>query len=237
MARKYYAKRARPARRTRRRYRRYARRRRTTNIPPKGQPFPDRYRFNLRYVQYHQLDPASTTFAKQTFFVNSLYDPDYTGTGHQPMGYDQLTPLYNRYVVTGAKITTSFETSSASMTTGTTVGITVHEGGSFYASASQDVETLIEQGKTTYKMLGVATGGHAVATLSRKISMRKEFAVKDIISGSFYSALVNASPTNGMFATIWASASNFGADPPATGCITKIEFTGYFLEPKLLGGS
>lgn len=232
-----YARRARPRRYRRRTYRRRRKSRMLTNVPPKGQPFPDRFRFNLRYVQYHQLDPASTAFASQTFFVNSLYDPDYTGTGHQPMGYDQLTPLYNRYVVTGAKITTTFETSSASMNTGTTVGITVHEGGTFYSSTSQDVETLIEQGKTTYKMLGVATGGHAVATLSRKISMRKEFAVKDIISGNFYSALVNANPVNGMFATIWASASNFGADAPATGTITKIEFTGYFLEPKLLGGS
>lgn len=208
------------------------------NFTPKGQPIPNRYRFNLRYCQYHQLDPAATAFASNTFYVNSLYDPDYTGTGHQPMGFDQLSPLYNRYVVTGAKITTTFETSSSSMTTGTTVGITVHEGAAFYASSSQDVETLIEQGKTSYKMLGVATGGNAVCTITRNISMRKEFAVDDIIStNADYGALCNTSPTNGLFATIWASSTNFGQDPPPTGCLTKIEFTGYFLEPKLLGGS
>jgi len=34
--------------------------------------------------------------------LNSLYDPEQTGVGHQPYGYDQLATLYNRYRVIGA---------------------------------------------------------------------------------------------------------------------------------------
>jgi hypothetical protein len=34
-----------------------------------------------------------------TFNANGLFDPDQTGTGHQPLGYDQFTPDYNRYRV------------------------------------------------------------------------------------------------------------------------------------------
>jgi len=35
--------------------------------------------------------------------MNSLFDPDRTGIGHQPYGFDVLSTLYNRYRVTGCK--------------------------------------------------------------------------------------------------------------------------------------
>lgn len=45
----------------------------------------------------------------RVFRGNSLYDPDYTGVGVQPYGYDQLCSgtgsLFNRYIVYGSKIT------------------------------------------------------------------------------------------------------------------------------------
>lgn len=39
-----------------------------------------------------------------TFRLNSMYDPNLTSTGHQPMGFDQLKVLYNRYRVEKATI-------------------------------------------------------------------------------------------------------------------------------------
>ena len=40
--------------------------------------------------------------------MNSLFDPNRTGTGHQPYGFDQLSTFYNRYYVTGSKMTVTF---------------------------------------------------------------------------------------------------------------------------------
>lgn len=41
-----------------------------------------------------------TSLAPQvTMNLNSIYDPNRSGVGHQPMGFDQLATLYNRYRV------------------------------------------------------------------------------------------------------------------------------------------
>lgn len=57
-----------------------------------------------RFITKHKY---STTFTIGSlnpiyrFRLNSLYDPDLTGTGHQPYGFDQMAALFNRYRVYG----------------------------------------------------------------------------------------------------------------------------------------
>jgi len=59
---------------------------------------------------------SASTFNHVTFRLNSLYDPNYTITGHQPMGYDQLSTLWNRYRVDRVKVEVSAWCSSATAT-------------------------------------------------------------------------------------------------------------------------
>lgn len=54
---------------------------------------------------------SSTTLlptAFNNYSMNSIFDPNRTGTGHQPYGFDQLATFYNRYYVTGSKMTVTF---------------------------------------------------------------------------------------------------------------------------------
>lgn len=60
-------------------------------------PVATRLRTKLNYAQ--SVTPATISVYEYLFNLNSLFDPDRTGAGHQPMGYDQLTPLYNKYRV------------------------------------------------------------------------------------------------------------------------------------------
>lgn len=60
-------------------------------------PVATRLRTVLKYSE--NLQPTTTSLYEYTFNLNSLFDPNRTGVGHQPMGYDQLTPLYGRYRV------------------------------------------------------------------------------------------------------------------------------------------
>lgn len=61
-------------------------------------------KLKLRYVEIISIDPAgSGVVASYAFRANSIYDPNYTGSGHQPSGFDQVAPYYERCHVIGAK--------------------------------------------------------------------------------------------------------------------------------------
>lgn len=40
--------------------------------------------------------------------LNGLYDPDSTGAGHQPLGFDQMLAFFKHYCVVGCKVTATF---------------------------------------------------------------------------------------------------------------------------------
>jgi len=50
----------------------------------------------------------------QVFRANDLFDPDFTSTGHQPMGFDQMMTFFNHFTVVWAKITCVFKCTSGS---------------------------------------------------------------------------------------------------------------------------
>jgi len=65
----------------------------------------DRYICKLKYVEdVHFVDLALGLPKYYQFRGNSLHDPDLTGLGHQPYGYDQVTNLWGSWRVLGSKI-------------------------------------------------------------------------------------------------------------------------------------
>lgn len=72
-------------------------RKRTVTVNRALAPIPQRYITKLKYSDIFTL---STTNSWSYYYnLNSLWDPNRTGVGHQPYGYDQLAVLYNRYRV------------------------------------------------------------------------------------------------------------------------------------------
>lgn len=60
-------------------------------------PFPAQLITKMKYSQTFTI--SSALGAKQEFNLNSVWDPDRTGIGHQPYGFDTLSTVYNRYKV------------------------------------------------------------------------------------------------------------------------------------------
>jgi len=91
--------------------------------------FPAQKTVALRYVDTKTLDPVVGGTAVATVFrANNIFDPDFSGAGHQPMYRDNYAALYDRYRVNHATITMVAlgthvtNTTTAETTLGTTVG-------------------------------------------------------------------------------------------------------------------
>lgn len=64
-----------------------------------GTPLPQKYLVKMKYVEEIGLVAAASVPGVWVFRLNSIFDPDFTGTGHQPFGRDQLVDFYHRYRV------------------------------------------------------------------------------------------------------------------------------------------
>lgn len=71
----------------------------TTRIPKGMSPLAERYHGFLKYTDYFAVTGSTGSTGTQQYNLNSIYDPDLTGTGHQPYGRDTLATLYSQYRV------------------------------------------------------------------------------------------------------------------------------------------
>jgi hypothetical protein len=74
---------------------------------------PPSIKVRMRYADSYTHTHTSGALQTWLFRGNSVYDPDYTYTGHQPSGFDELAAFYQYYRVEASKIdvhTSSFTT-------------------------------------------------------------------------------------------------------------------------------
>lgn len=84
-----------PKKRTMRKKRFMRKKRSTTLVNRALNPIPQRYIVKMKYAE----DVTVSSTGLYQFNLNSVFDPNRTGTGHQPYGHDQLSALFNRYRV------------------------------------------------------------------------------------------------------------------------------------------
>lgn len=66
-------------------------------------PFPPQLFNTVKYTANFNL-VISTGVGKYLFSCNGLFDPDFTGGGHQPLYFDQLAAIYDHYTVLSSRI-------------------------------------------------------------------------------------------------------------------------------------
>lgn len=107
--------------------------------------------------------------------ANGLFDPDATGTGHQPMGYDQWSAFYNHFIVLGSQISCTVSGSDSSETGSLAINMCLSDD----QTVPNTISTLVEEGRGTTQMQG---GFNAIGTrtVRGKYSAKKFFNIKDV---------------------------------------------------------
>lgn len=126
----------------------------------------------------------------QIFNLNSIYDPDRSGVGHQPLGYDQWAAFYNRYRVIGVKVTV--QAANYNQQCGATVAII----GNNSAGLVLGSDAIQEQQHMRRMILSNAQGGKNSGTLTKYFSLSRITGVSDMTyrSSDQYAAQFGASP-------------------------------------------
>lgn len=186
----------------------------------------------LTYCQTNSIVSSTGLLARNVYRLNSLFDPDQTGIGHQPFGFDQWANLYDVYTVLGAKITVTF----SNRTTGTVptlCGIIIDRDTTL---SDTDCHSYIEktrgQGWTT---LPINT--NTQRTLTSYYSTKKTFGITDVMDDHQFSAGFAASPANGAFASVVVQASDLSATTGTVDCLVRIEYVVALTSPKDLSQS
>lgn len=172
-------------------------------------------RCKLRYCE-QQINLVGTTgaLASYVFRANSIYDPNFTGVGHSPMGYDQWAVLYNHYTVVGSKITVKFDNSGG---TGASCNVGVYLSDHTTVPYTQASE-FIEARKGTTKLI---TNQRNVVSASSWYSAKKFYNVKDIKDNfARLGGVTGANPTEQAVFIVWlqsaASATTVNCNVTAT---------------------
>nr|AGA18259.1 hypothetical protein [uncultured marine virus] len=148
-------------------------------------PFSNKLVTKMRYNENLVHVPASTAHNYQ-YRLNSLYDPNLTGSGHQCMYYDQLANIYNRYRVSGVKYRITF----TNVNTPCRVGVVPTNN-----DIPTDMDDLTVMPYNRHGIINtMSSGGKTSLTLSGYVSLKK--LLGESLNDDRDQAITNASPSN-----------------------------------------
>lgn len=196
--------------------------------------FPTSKKCLLRYATTVTLNPGAGQIVKHQFAANGCFDPDLTGTGHQPRGFDQWMQNYSHYTVIGSKITIKpyGPAARAGVSSPTMVyGVALNRDESFPWTTWVDLAESRFAGKGTTVALNV----NQSRTMTRSFSAKKYFGAL-ILGKGVYAGDVTKNPTEGSSFQVWAGSPD-GSDPDSQQFMVQIDYIVVFTEPNYLGQS
>lgn len=183
--------------------------------------FPQRYACKLKYTASVILAGTGTT-SQQVYRLNSLYDPDVAVGGTQPMCYDQLSAVYNKYLVTSAKYEVQFTNLNSTAVSVVSVPTDLSLSGSSF-------DSITEQKYAKNSVLSINSGGRSTVTHRGSISMARLMGQPELDSDPDMYSDVTTSPQDSAYLTLEA-ADFTGATSISVAARTKIVFYCVFKE-------
>lgn len=170
-------------------------------VNSKSYGFPDAYKCKLKYSETLQLTATLGATIMSIYRANSLYDPKYAVGGSQPRYYDQLTAVYQKYLVTGCKAKIHWSNQSSTVPANCVIqfgdqdptGYTLYDLTEFRYSKLTQVGTASGEGNAKSQMY---------------ISMGKILGQNSLNSDPYIYTGVNADPIDEVFCTIAATATD-----------------------------
>jgi len=142
----------------------------TRSIASIGLGFPAKLVQTLRYCENVTMTTGAT-LTRQHFSANGLYDPNTSGTGHQPAYFDQMSTFYNHYVVMGSRCKVTFAPANTSLASGFWIAGLLNDDTT--AITGITFSTIAEQ--SSAKVINLSTNNSDNNTMVLNYSAKKTF--------------------------------------------------------------
>lgn len=188
--------------------------------------FQERRKCMLRYVE-NSVSATSTAGSVGSYVMsaNGLFDPNITGTGHQPAGFDQMMASYNHYHGVKSRISVLFRNSSA------TYPVVMISRAASAVPVTNQVQLLEEGNYVRTALMPTGVQG-SWKRLSMDMDVRKFGGVDDILDRTDYQGDVAANPVEQVYFIIQVFTEDFTTATVNLDIV--IEYDSWFTEPRVL---
>lgn len=156
----------------------------------------------FKYCESLSLTPAASVSVYR-YSANGCYDPDITGTGHQPMGFDNLMAFYDQYTVVGSKIQVNWVNDNPKFAQ---VGIYLNDDTS--APTTLDLEAWMEQSNSKYGVMTAKGGSKDTITQKAKFSAKRDLSVSKPLTADRLQGTAGSNPNEQMYYDLYYFAQN-----------------------------
>nr|WAE42320.1 MAG: capsid protein [Cressdnaviricota sp.] len=206
----------------------------TKSMAKVGVGIPDKMMVTLRYVDAANLALSGAANITYEYRMTSFYYPNFTtGTDHYPMFWNNYAPLYDRYVVVGAKFKITYSIPSISaFADDLVVGYYFQDNpGSVYPA---NLQALCEQPGAKWKVISAGATSPTGGTFYGSYSARKIFGAKVLSNTNLqattgYGISISNSP-NQWNVLLFASSMSGGAISTVVNFVIEIDYTVVFFE-------
>lgn len=182
--------------------------------------FPNEIITKLRYCDLLTLHSVNGAMSVNYFSANSIYDPDITNAGHQPMYRDNFASIYDLYVVLGCKITVHF--TPFNIVQNWVCGITVDDN----ASISTVLPTKMEASNSKWGLLSM--GGSGPMTVVETFAPQ-QFGI-EVKDDGYSMTPVGSGPVTAMSFGVWAHAVDATITDQYVNFTVELEYTVKFAQ-------
>lgn len=153
--------------------------------------------------------------------LNSLFDPDRTGVGHQPAGFDEMMSVYEHYTVYGVKYRVSWY--SVDTTNEMLGGVSVNDS----VTAQSDPRVYMENGQTQWAVAANKNNnGDRIRNFSGYIDLAKVHGHKrdTYLDESQYQGSASANPGDEAFLHCWVAPANATSDLSTSVWVVELQY-------------
>ncbi len=186
----------------------------------------------MKYATYLAQTCTTGVMNSYVFSANSIFDPDVTSIGHQPLGHDQWAVFYNNYCVVGARIKL-VSGAAPSSSEHSVIGVILLGDSSLTASTWN---ALSEQGIESMNLIAPSSA-QLLKTAGNAFDARRWFNVHEPGDAlSRIGAAFGSNPSERAYFVVFMQSAN-GSGTSSTVSTVEIEYDVLLSEPKEIAQS